>query len=74
MSGYTGDNQPHKSAVQVLEATRQVAVASASTQAAVNTAEVNFYKGCLTSAKANNVPYEVYVSALRNLGITSGLA
>jgi hypothetical protein len=70
MSQYGGDNQTHKGNVSSAEATRQVAVAAAgNSQSAVSAAEVTFYRTCLASAKANNVPYEAYVSALKVLGV-----
>jgi hypothetical protein len=69
MSQYGGDNQTHKATVSVAEGTRQVAVAAASTQAAVNTAEITFYRSCLASAKTNGVASaSVYMDALRALG------
>jgi hypothetical protein len=68
MSQYTGDNQTHKTTVSVAEGQRQVAVAAAATQAAVNTAEISFYRTCRTSALANSVSHVVYADALRALG------
>jgi hypothetical protein len=70
MSQYGGDNQTHKGNVSAAESTRQVAVAAAGTsQSAVNTAEIAFYRTCVASAKANGVgSTSVYMDALRWLG------
>jgi hypothetical protein len=51
------------------EMTRQVAVhAAGSSQSAVNTGEINFYRTCLASAKANNCGIEPFIRALQQLG------
>jgi hypothetical protein len=68
MSQYGGDNQTHKGNVSAAESTRQVAVAAASTQASVTSAEISFYRTCRTSALANNVSPTVYIDALKSLG------
>ena len=68
MSISKSGNKSHDDAVNAAEGTRQVAVAAASTQAAVNTAEITFYRTALASAKANGCGIEPFVAALRSLG------
>jgi hypothetical protein len=65
------ENTAHKNAVNAAETTRQVAVAAAGTQAAVNAAEVVFFRACISSAKTNGVPVSHYTEALRALGFWS---
>jgi hypothetical protein len=71
MSQYGGDNQTHKGNVSTAEGVRQVAVAAASTQAAVIAAEATFFRSCISSAKANNVPTSTYIDGLRSIGFWS---
>jgi hypothetical protein len=63
-------NLAHDAAINTAEATRQVAVAAATTQAAVNAAEIVFHRAVLASAKANNSNQGVAesLSALKALG------
>jgi hypothetical protein len=68
MSISKSGNKSHDDAVNLAEGARQVAVAAASTQAAVNTAEITFYRTAKTSALANGVGIEPFVTALRALG------
>lgn len=63
-------NTTHDTNVAAAELTRQVAVKAASTQAAVNTAEIAFYRTCLASAIANNCQTSEFLLALRQLGVT----
>jgi hypothetical protein len=60
----------HDNAIALAEATRQVAVAAAASQAAVRTAEIVFYRAALASAKTNNNSsgVEQFSTALRELG------
>ena len=58
----------HAAAVNASEAVRQVAVAAATTQVAVNTAEITHNRTCLASAIANNCGSDTYRSVLRSLG------
>jgi hypothetical protein len=58
----------HDQTVNLAEGARQVAVAAASTQAAVNAAEITFHRAALASAKANGIGIEPIVSALKSLG------
>jgi hypothetical protein len=60
-------NSTHDATCLVAEGTRQTAAASA-TQAAVNTAEITFYRSVRASALANGCGVEASVSALRALG------
>jgi hypothetical protein len=68
MSTSQCDNTAHRNAVNAAETTRQVAVAASATQAAINTAEITFFRACLASAKTNGVPASHYIEALRALG------
>jgi hypothetical protein len=68
MSISKSGNKSHDDTVNTAEGVRQIAVAAAATQAAVNSAEVTFYRAALASAKANGIGIEPFVSALRSLG------
>jgi hypothetical protein len=68
MSISKSGNKSHDDVVNLAEGTRQVAVAAASTQAAINVAEISVYRTALASAKANGVGIEPFVAALRSLG------
>jgi hypothetical protein len=68
MSTCSSDNVTHKNTVNTAEGVRQVSVAAAGTQAAINAAEIVFYRACRTSALTNNVSPTVYIDALRALG------
>jgi hypothetical protein len=65
-------NQNHDNTVNTAESTRQVAVAAAASQAAVNSAEITFYRAAKASAIANGCGVEPFITALRSLG-TGGL-
>jgi hypothetical protein len=69
-AGYTDTNLTHKNNVTVAEGVRQTAVAAASTQAAVRTAEITYYRACLSSALKNGCGVEPYMVALKGLGVT----
>jgi hypothetical protein len=60
----------HDDAVLRAENTRQTAVAAASTQAAVITAEISCHRAIVKSALANGVSTSASMSALRELGQT----
>jgi hypothetical protein len=60
----------HNSAAYVAELTRQNAVATATTQAAINAAVIAYHRTIAKSAIANGVSPEVSMSALRALGQT----
>src|SRR5262249_8191999 len=68
MSVIKSGNKNHDDTCNASEAARQVAVAAASTQAAVNAAEITHHRNCLASAKANGCGIEPFVTALRSLG------
>jgi len=63
----------HDTTCNLAEMTRQTAVAAASTQAAVNAAEVIFHRACATSSRLNNSSSDigVHLQALRALGVNS---
>jgi hypothetical protein len=60
----------HDDPVAVAEGKRQTAVAAASNQAAVQSAEVTFYQTVKASDLANNVSSSVHTYALKTLGQT----
>jgi hypothetical protein len=60
----------HDDAVAAAEGKRQSAVAAASSQAAVISAEVSFYQTVKASDLANGVSTSVHSYALRSLGQT----
>jgi len=68
MSISKSGNKSHDDTVNAAEGTRQVAVAAAATQAAVNAAEITFHRAALASAKANGIGIEPIIAALRQLG------
>jgi hypothetical protein len=68
MSISKSGNRSHDDLVNSLEGTRQIAVAAATTQAAVNSAEITFYRAALASAMANGIGIEPIVAALKQLG------
>jgi hypothetical protein len=69
MSVIKSDNFTHASNCALSEMQRQVAVAAASTQAAVRSAELTHNRTCLASAKANNCGLDPFLTALRELGV-----
>jgi hypothetical protein len=68
MSISMSPNLTHNATVAVAEGVRQTAVAAASTQAAVRTAEVTFHSTCRSSAISNGVSPSVHIWALVSLG------
>jgi len=70
MSTVNSGNRTHDTTCNQSEGVRQVSVAAATTQAAVNTAEILHYRNCLASALANNCGVQPFMSALRSLGVT----
>jgi len=59
----------HDNTCNAAEMTRQGAVAGATTQAAIRTAEVSFYRTCRTSAISNGLSPSQFVFALQELGV-----
>jgi hypothetical protein len=64
------DNLTHRNNISKAEATRQAATAGTPTQAAVNAAEIAYYRTVLSSAIANNCETSGPLLALRQLGVT----
>jgi hypothetical protein len=60
----------HDDAVVKAEGVRQTAVAAASSQSAVKTAEVTYYRAVVKSALANGVSPSASMQALHELGVT----
>jgi hypothetical protein len=67
--GYSGVGA-HDTNVAAAELTRQNAVAAATTQSALTTANINYHRAIATSALANGVSPSVSMSALKALGVT----
>lgn len=65
---FTG-NKTHDDAVRAADATRVVAIAAASTQAAVNSAEIAFARTGLASAIKQNCGTECWTTLLKSLGV-----
>jgi hypothetical protein len=70
MSVSQSSNLTHNLNVAQAEGKRQSAVAAASSQAAVISAEVTFHSTCRSSALANGVSPSSHIYALRSLGQT----
>jgi hypothetical protein len=68
MSATKTGNVTHDTNCQIAESTRQVAVAAASTQSAVRSAEIAYYRTCKASALANGIQPTQFISALYELG------
>jgi hypothetical protein len=68
-TGYSGD-KIHDDATARAENTRQTAVAAATTQAAIITAEVSFHRAVVKSALSRGISPSASMSALRELGVT----
>jgi hypothetical protein len=71
MSTCQSENKAQRDADNAAEQTRQVAVAAASTQAAVIAAEITLYRAAVAAAKANSCSTDVYEAALRSLAVWS---
>jgi hypothetical protein len=69
MAHYPSGTRSFDSAVLQAEGVRQVAVATASNQASVISAELTFYRTCFKSAISNNVSPSVFGEALKALGV-----
>jgi hypothetical protein len=68
MSTTKSGNLAYDTAVLAAEAARQVAIASATTQAAADAAAVTFYRAVIVSAKANQISFVNDTYALLDLG------
>jgi hypothetical protein len=67
--GDTAATRAHAATCAASEAVRQVVVAAATTQAAARAADIAHYRACFASAKANSCGTDVFVNALRELGV-----
>jgi hypothetical protein len=56
MSVIYNENKTHRDAIAAAEGVRQVALAAATTQSAVRTADLAYARSCLKSAIQNNIP------------------
>jgi hypothetical protein len=61
-------NKTHDASVLTAEVTRQVALKTASTQAAARTADIAYFRSVLASAKANGIQPGQFITALQELG------
>lgn len=68
MSKVSSGNKTNDDAITNSEATRQIAVAAATTQSAARTADIAHYRACVASALANNCGATQFINALRELG------
>jgi hypothetical protein len=62
-------NATHDATCQKAEHDRQIAMASATTQAQVTAADIAYYKTVRDSAFNNGLPHAEFIQALRNLGV-----
>jgi hypothetical protein len=69
MSAHTTPSSAFNATANALEGVRQVAVSTASSQAAVIGAEITYYRGCFKAALANNLSASVFSQALKSLGV-----
>jgi hypothetical protein len=63
------ENPTHRANMFAAEATRQLAMAGATTPAAAKAADITFYRAARASALANNCGVTTFVNALRELGV-----
>jgi hypothetical protein len=70
MSAPNSLNKNHQDACYVAECARQVAVAAATTQSAINVASITFHRACAKTGLTNGVGVEPSMTALRSLGVT----
>jgi hypothetical protein len=68
MSAHNSPNAAFNAAGNAAEGVRQVAVAAATTQSAVRTAEISYYRTVYAAALANNVSPSNFAQALKSLG------
>jgi hypothetical protein len=61
-------NRTHDASVLAAEVTRQGALKSASTQPAVRTVDIAYFRSVLASAKANGIQPGQFITALMELG------
>jgi hypothetical protein len=71
MSAIYSENSTHRTNLINAERTRQASITASSTQASVTSAEITFYRSCLSSAIANNCNPGEFVEALWALGVKS---
>jgi len=71
MSAHKTSNPAFDAAANVAEATRQSAVQSASSQAAVVSAEQTYFRSVYKAAIANSLSPSVFTQALKSLGSQS---
>jgi hypothetical protein len=62
-------NVTHDNNCYLSEMQRQVAVAAASTQAAVRSADATHFRTCLASAKATGCGLDPFLNGLHELGV-----
>jgi len=69
MSVIYSENSTHRANIANAERVRQGSITAASTQTAINTAELLFYRTVLASALANNCDASTFTTALWALGV-----
>ncbi len=68
MSVIYNENAAHRAAILAAEQARQAACVPGASQATIHTAEVAFYRACLSSATTNGVSPMQFIVALKELG------
>ena len=69
MSAHKTENAAFNATANAAEGVRQVAVAAATTQAAVTAAEITYFRACMKAAIANGVSTSNFNDALKSLGV-----
>ena len=64
------NNRTHDGTLYAAELARQNAVAAATTQAALRTADINYHRAALASCLAQGIGPGVNMQALKELGVT----
>jgi hypothetical protein len=68
MAATYSENKTHRDNIKAAEGVRQTAVAAASSQSAVKSAELTFARSCFSSAVANNCSTSTWTTMLAELG------
>jgi hypothetical protein len=68
MSAHKTENAAFNATANAAESVRQAAVTAATTQTAITSAEVTYFKACKAAALANGLSPSEFIDALRALG------
>jgi N-acyl-L-homoserine lactone synthetase len=69
MSAHNTLSKPFNDSANILESARQVAVSTASSQAAVISAEITYFRSIIKLAQANGISPANFNQALQSLGV-----